>query len=203
MRRNQQDSAGETFRPRFELIKFCQSNREAWKKGYSLQESFVKQKWPNFYPTVYSTICCILRAALAQNLWWMRDTLEMEAIVWTTLCRAGQGRCPCITVAHPSDVQSCLTLSDSTDCSPLGFSVHGDFPGKNIEGNGVPFPPPGDLPNPGIKPESPVSPALQEDSLALSHLGTLEIHRLIRKVYVSQVSKHSSLRNRTIDQNSK
>ena len=121
MRRNQQDSAGETFRPRFELIKFCQSNREAWKKGYSLQESFVKQKWPNFYPTVYSTICCILRAALAQNLWWMRDTLEMEAIVWTTLCRAGQGCCPCITVAHPSDVQSCLTLSDSTDCSPLGF----------------------------------------------------------------------------------
>ena len=26
--------------------------------------------------------------------------------------------------------------------------------------NGLPFSPPGDLPNPGIKPESPVSPAL-------------------------------------------
>ena len=26
--------------------------------------------------------------------------------------------------------------------------------------NGLPFPPPGDLPNPGIEPESPVSPAL-------------------------------------------
>ena len=98
--------------------------------------------------------------------------------------------------------QSCLTLCDPTDCSPLGFSVHGDFPGKNTEGNGVPFPPPGNLPNPGIKPESPVSAALQEDPLQLSHLGTLEIHRQ-RKMYVNEVSKHSSSRNRTVGQNSK
>ena len=30
---------------------------------------------------------------------------------------------------------------------------------------GLPFSPPGDLPEPGIEPESPVSPALQADSL--------------------------------------
>ena len=30
--------------------------------------------------------------------------------------------------------------------------------------SGLPFPPPADLPNPAIKPESPVSPAMQEDS---------------------------------------
>ena len=30
---------------------------------------------------------------------------------------------------------------------------------------------PGDLPDPGIKPTSPVSPALQADSLPLSHWG--------------------------------
>ena len=35
--------------------------------------------------------------------------------------------------------------------------------------NGLPFPPPGKLPDPGIKP---VSPALQADSLPLSHLGS-------------------------------
>ena len=35
--------------------------------------------------------------------------------------------------------------------------------------SGLPFPPPGDLPNPGIKPMSPESPALQADSLPLSH----------------------------------
>ena len=35
--------------------------------------------------------------------------------------------------------------------------------------SGLPFPPPVDLPNPGIKPSSPASPALQADSLPLSH----------------------------------
>ena len=38
--------------------------------------------------------------------------------------------------------------------------------------NGLPFPPPGDLPNPGIKLTSPASPALAVDSLPLSHLGS-------------------------------
>ena len=38
--------------------------------------------------------------------------------------------------------------------------------------NGLPFPPPWDLPNPGIEPTSPVSPALQADSFLLSHLGS-------------------------------
>ena len=30
---------------------------------------------------------------------------------------------------------------------------------------GLPFPPPGDIPDPGIEPMSPVSPAIQMDSL--------------------------------------
>jgi len=34
--------------------------------------------------------------------------------------------------------------------------------------SGLPFPPPGDLPNPGIKTES---PALQADALLLRHQG--------------------------------
>ena len=40
--------------------------------------------------------------------------------------------------------------------------------------NGLPFPTPGDLPDPGIKPES---PALQPDSLLLSHLGSPYLKR--------------------------
>ena len=32
--------------------------------------------------------------------------------------------------------------------------------------------PPGDLPDPGIEPVSPVAPALQADYLPLSHLGS-------------------------------
>ena len=37
--------------------------------------------------------------------------------------------------------------------------------------NGLPFPSPGDLPDPGIEPASPVSPVLQEDSLPTEPLG--------------------------------
>ena len=39
--------------------------------------------------------------------------------------------------------------------------------------SGLPFPPPGDLPGPGMEPASPMSPALQADSLPLSHWGSL------------------------------
>ena len=38
--------------------------------------------------------------------------------------------------------------------------------------SGLPFPPPGNLPNPGNEPASPESPALQANSLVLSHLGS-------------------------------
>ena len=37
--------------------------------------------------------------------------------------------------------------------------------------SGLPFLPPGDLPHPGIKPDSPVSPALQADSLPAEPSG--------------------------------
>ena len=37
---------------------------------------------------------------------------------------------------------------------------------------GLPFAPPGDLPDPGMEPTSPVSPALRADSLPLCHLGS-------------------------------
>ena len=45
-----------------------------------------------------------------------------------------------------------------------------DSPGKNTEvGILQPCCPPGDLPDPGIKPTSPVAPALRVDSSLLSH----------------------------------
>ena len=57
--------------------------------------------------------------------------------------------------------QSCLTLCNPMDCNLPGSSVHGDSPGKNT-GLGCHDPPPGDLPNPGIKTRS---PTLWADSL--------------------------------------
>ena len=38
--------------------------------------------------------------------------------------------------------------------------------------SGLPFSTPGDIPDPGIQLEPPASPALQADSLPLSHLGS-------------------------------
>ena len=53
--------------------------------------------------------------------------------------------------------QSRLTLCDPVDYSPPGSSVHGILQARILEW--VACPPPGDLPQPGIKPTSPVSPA--------------------------------------------
>ena len=66
--------------------------------------------------------------------------------------------------------QSCPTLCNPMDCShqsPLSMRLS-----QQEYWSGLSFPPPGDLPNPGIKPESPVASALQADSLPLSHLGS-------------------------------
>ena len=55
------------------------------------------------------------------------------------------------------------------DCIPPGSSVHEDSPGKDTgELSVFPFPSPGDLPDPGIKP---MSPALQADSLLTESPG--------------------------------
>ena len=48
-------------------------------------------------------------------------------------------------------LQSCPTLCDPRDYSPLGSSVHGDSLSKNT-GVGLPCPPPGVLPDPGLNP---------------------------------------------------
>ena len=56
--------------------------------------------------------------------------------------------------------QSCLTLCDPMDCSLPGFSIHGIFQTRVL--SGLPFPSPGDLPDPEIEPRS---PALWADAL--------------------------------------
>ena len=61
-------------------------------------------------------------------------------------------------------LQSRLTLCDWAPLS-MGFSRQGYW-------SGLPFPPPGDLPHPGIEPVSPEAPALQVDSLLLNHQGS-------------------------------
>ena len=57
-----------------------------------------------------------------------------------------------------SVTQSCLTLCNCMDCSPPGSSVLGIFQERILEC--IAFPPPGHLPDPGIKPVSLASPEL-------------------------------------------
>ena len=81
----------------------------------------------------------------------------------------------CLHLGHHSaftcvHAQSCSTLCDPMDYSPPPSSVHGIS--RQEYWSESPFPPTGDLPDPGIKPTSPESPALQEDSLPLSHQGS-------------------------------
>ena len=63
-------------------------------------------------------------------------------------------------------IQSCLTLLRPHQ-APLSMG----FP-RQESWNGLPFPSPGDLPDPGIRTES---PAWQVDSLPLSHLGSPQL----------------------------
>ena len=53
--------------------------------------------------------------------------------------------------------QSCPTLCNPVDCSPQAPPSMGFF--RQEYWSGLPFPSPGDLPNPGIKPRSPALPA--------------------------------------------
>ena len=73
--------------------------------------------------------------------------------------------CTCVCVlSHFSHVWLFVTPWTAAAQAPLsiGFS-------RQEYWTGLPFPPPGDLPNPGIEPLSPVVPALQMGSLQLNH----------------------------------
>ena len=59
----------------------------------------------------------------------------------------------------------CLTLFNSVNCSSLGSFVHGILQARIL--SGLPGPPPGDLPDPGIKYSPLVAPALASGVLPL------------------------------------
>ena len=95
-----------------------------------------------------------------------------------------------------------LSLSSPLDCSPPSSSVHGVSQARILEWIAIPSP--GDLPDPGIEP---ASPALQVDSLALSHqvsppssTGT-HSHILIgwRSTKITEIGKEkTNFRNRNV-----
>ena len=77
--------------------------------------------------------------------------------------------CLCVCVCVCLVTQSCPTLGNPLDCSLPGSSVHVIL--QEEYWSRLPFPPPGDFPNPGIELASPVSLALQGDSLSAEPVG--------------------------------
>ena len=87
-------------------------------------------------------------------------------VFWTQVFQSEKwgicvGDCCCCLVA-----QLCLTLCNSVDCSPQAPLSMGFY--RQEYWSGLPFPSPGDLPDPGLKPGP---PALQADSLPSEPLG--------------------------------
>ena len=92
-----------------------------------------------------------------KQTWLLRDT------VGETNCKIGieTGRS---VISH---VRLFVTLWTVAHQAPLSMGISW----KEYR-SGLPFAPPSNHPDPGIKPMSPVSPALQANSLLLSHQGS-------------------------------
>ena len=113
------------------IRKSCIDKNAIWQNQRKLQ-TFNEIKWTNFK-----------RGRNIHN-----NTRHYDPLLWH---QNNQIVCVC--------TQSCLTVCNPMNCGSPGFSVHVISQARIV--NGLPFPSPGDLPNPGIKSGS---PALQADS---------------------------------------
>ena len=86
-------------------------------------------------------------------LWWYHCPTFTEDLV---LIEARQS--PAHYIYAREVAQSYPTLWDPVNCSPPGSSVHGILQARILEW--LPFPSPGELPDPGIKPMFHMPPAL-------------------------------------------
>ena len=104
--------------------------------------------------------CTLWDPALSRTprLGSLRIFLQEQNAPWEQTCSKGGSVC--------SVFQLCMTLCDPMDCSLPGSSVHGSL--RQEYCSGLPFPSPGDCPDPGIKPSS---PALRADALPSEPLG--------------------------------
>ena len=80
--------------------------------------------------------------------------VEPSGPAWDeSVCRAHVQVCAKLLQLRPA-------LYDSVDCSLPSSSAHGILQARILEWIAMPFPSPGDLPDPGVEPTSLMSPAL-------------------------------------------
>ena len=119
----------------------------------------------------------IFSPVLSLNIKWhslLKEILTYTPILPFLFC------CPNLSIVFfsPNLKNSCVCVLNCFSCfwffvklCSWGFS-RPDYWG------GLPFPLPGHLPHPGVEPISPVAPALQLDSLPLSHQGSPSVGTL-------------------------
>ena len=109
--------------------------------------------------------------------------------------------CPAVISGHALKSSACAelcpTLCAPMDGSPPGSSVLGILQARILDG--LPFPSPGDLPNPGIEPASSTSPVLQADywpgklqrySRALECQGIQFYNQWLPQYFIGEILKY-------------
>ena len=128
------------------------------------------------------------------KFWVPLDNWNLKVKIFKTskafLCHFGKTTIPWLQMPYniyivqcvSSVAESCPALCDPMDCMCQAPLCMGFF--RQEYWTGLPFPSPGDLPTPGIKSMSPVSPAWQGNSLPLRQLGstyyTASIYKYIK-----------------------
>ena len=113
---------------------------------------------------------------------WAVAPVPSDSIVYVGLGRRPGGAdsfcyfCPFIQLWGACSVPACVHVCSCDKLFVTPWTIVHQAPlsmgfSRQEYWSGLPFPPPGDLPNPGSEPMSPVSPALQVDSLPLEPLG--------------------------------
>ena len=132
--------------PVFHLLKICYLGRTMEK----IKRSVVTRSWGRVGQGKPRTF----RARKS-----LYGLLMVETSHWTFVQTHRTCHTDCACMVH--NAQSCPNLCDPVDCSLPGSTVHGIFCQEHW--SELPFPPPGDLPNPGTETAFPASPALQAD----------------------------------------
>ena len=93
----------------------------------------------------------------------------------------------CSSILVLARAQLCPTLCDPMDCNPPGSSVHGILRARILEWVAISFS--RDLPDPGIKSMSLLSPALVGRFFTTSTMQSLVVHLMLH-VFISTLNKY-------------
>ena len=117
-----------------------------------------------------------LENRMDRGAWWPTVCRVTQSQIWLKQLSTPRNSEGHIRASHCKSTEPWLTLMQIIIivilllplialCDPTAYTVHAILQARILK----PFPSPGDLPNPGIKPKS---PTLQADSLQLSHRGS-------------------------------